>query len=326
MVAAVDGPIPGREARVVTKPEVITLEEHFTSPKLRALRGEKDTPLQRQLDDLGNLRIRAMDEAGIDLQVISENNPATQNLDAETAVMLARASNDILHEAVRTHPDRFAGFATLPTPDPEAAADELERAVSKLGFKGAMIMGLTHGRFMDDKQFRPIFERATALDVPLYIHPTPPHPAVVDAYFKEYPALAVAPLGFTLETLTHTVRLVVSGLFDEYPKLKIIVGHLGETMPYLMWRTDYLVAERMNMPRSFADYYRECFWLTTSGSFSNAALACAIAEMGADRIMFSVDWPFIPNALGRQWLDAAPVSDTDRAAILGGNARTLLRL
>jgi predicted TIM-barrel fold metal-dependent hydrolase len=326
MVAAVDGPILGREARVVTKPEVITLEEHFTSPKLRALRGEKDTPLQRQLDDLGNLRIRAMDEAGIDLQVISENNPAAQNLDAESAVKLARASNDILHEAVRTHPDRFAGFATLPTPDPGAAADELERAVGKLGFKGAMIMGLTQGRFMDDKQFRPIFERAAALDVPLYVHPTSPHPAVVDAYFKEYPALAVAPLGFTLETLTHTVRLVVSGLFDEYPKLKIIVGHLGETMPYLMWRTDYLVAERMSMPRSFADYYRECFWLTTSGSFSNAALACAIAEMGADRIMFSVDWPFIPNALGRQWLDAAPLSDADRAAILSGNARTLLGL
>jgi len=194
----------------MTLPKVIALEEHFTSPKLRALRGEKDTPVQRKLDDLGELRIREMDEAGIDLQVISENNPATQNLDAETAVKLARASNDVLHEAVRRHPDRFAGFATLPTPDPKAAAEELERAVSKLGFRGAMIMGLTHGRFMDDKRFRPIFERAVDLDVPLYIHPTPPHPAVQEAYFKEYPALAVAPLGFTLETLTHTFRLIVS--------------------------------------------------------------------------------------------------------------------
>src|SRR5882672_755009 len=236
------------------QPKIITLEEHFTSPKLKALRAEKDTPVQRKLDDLGALRIRAMDEAGIDLQVISENNPATQNLDAETAVKLARVSNDLLHEAVRAHPDRFAGFATLPTPDPKAAADELERAVTKLGFKGAMIMGLTHGRFMDDRQFRPIFERAAALDVPVYIHPTPPLTAVQEAYFKEYPALAVAPLGFTLETLTHTVRLVVSGLFDEFPKLKIIVGHLGETMPYLMWRTNYLVKERMPMPRTFAEY------------------------------------------------------------------------
>ena len=310
----------------MAQPQIITLEEHFTSPKLKALRGEKDTPVQRKLDDLGALRIAEMDAAGIDLQVISENNPATQNLDAEMAVKLARESNDILHEAVRAHPTRFAAFTTLPTPDPKAAADELERCVDRLGFKGAKIMGLTHGRFMDDKQFLPIFERAAALDVPVYIHPTPPMQAVQDAWFKEYPALAVAPLGFTLETLTHTVRLVVSGLFDEFPKLKIIVGHLGETMPYLMWRTNYLVAERMKMPRAFADYYREHFWLTTSGSFSDPALTCAIAEMGVGRILFSVDWPFMPNLPGRQWLDRAPVGEQDRALIFGGNARKLLKI
>jgi len=307
-------------------PKVITIEEHFTSPQLRDLRGEKDTPVQRKLDDLGALRIRAMDEAGIDLQVISENNPATQNLDAETAVKLACASNDRLFDAVRAYPDRFAGFATLPTPDPQAAADELERAVIKLGFKGAMIMGLTHGRFMDDIRFRPIFERAAALDVPVYIHPTPPLAAVQEAYFKEYPFLAVAPLGFTLETLTHTVRLIVSGLFDALPKLKIIVGHLGETAPFLLWRTSYLVAERAPMARPFADYYREHFWLTTSGSFSDAALTCAIAEMGVERILFSVDWPFMDNAAGRKWMDAAPVNDHDRALIFGANARKLLKL
>ena len=223
-------------------------------------------------------------------------------------------------------PDRFAGFATLPTPDPKAAADELERAVSKLGFKGAMIMGLTHGRFMDDKQFRPIFERAAALDVPLYIHPTPPHKAVQEAYFKEYPMLAVAPLGFTLETLTHTFRLIVSGLFDVYPTLKIIVGHLGETAPFLLWRTNNILSERMTMPRAFADYYREHFWLTTSGAFSDSALTCSIAEMGVERILFSVDWPFMSNVAGRKWMDAAPVNEHDRALIFGGNARKLLKL
>lgn len=306
--------------------KIIAIEEHFTSPKLRALRGDKDTPLQRKLDDLGSLRIREMDEAGIDLQILSENNPATQNLDAETAVRLAHDSNDLLHEAVRRHPDRFAGFATLPTPDPAAAAEELERAVTKLGFKGAMIMGLTHGRFMDDAQFRPIFERAVALDVPVYIHPTPPHPAVMETYFKEYPALAGAPLGFTIETLTHTYRLIVSGLFDALPKLKIIVGHLGETAPFLLWRTSDTLARHLPMPRSFADYYREHFWLTTSGAFSDTALTCAIAEMGVERIMFSVDWPFQGNLAGRKWLDAAPVNAHDRALIFGGNARKLLKL
>jgi len=308
------------------QPKVIVLEEHFTSPKLRALRAEKDTPLQRKLDDLGALRIREMDEAGIDLQVISENNPATHQLDTESAVTLARASNDALHEAVRAHPDRFAGFATLPTPDPKAAADELERAVSKLGFKGAMIMGLTHGRFMDDKQFRPIFERAAALDVPLYIHPTPPHRDVMAAYFKDYPVLAGAPLGFTIETLTHSYRLIVSGLFDELPALKIIVGHLGETAPFLLWRTSDILAERMKMPKTFADYYRAHFWLTTSGAFSNSALFCSITEMGIERILFSVDWPFQRNLAGRKWLDAAPMNEHDRALIFGVNAKKLLKL
>jgi predicted TIM-barrel fold metal-dependent hydrolase len=306
--------------------KIITIEEHFTSPKLRDLRGDKDTPLQRKLDDLGTLRIRDMDEAGIDFQILSENTPATQDLDPETAVALARDSNDLLYETVRRHPDRFGGFATLPTPDPAAAADELERTVTRLGFRGAMIMGLTHGRFMDDKQFWPIFERAAALDVPVYIHPSLPHPAVMDAYFKEHPALAGAPLGFTIETLTHTCRLVVSGLFDAYPRLKIIVGHLGETAPFLLRRTSDTLARQMTMPRSFADYYREHFWLTTSGAFSDTALTCSIAEMGAGRIMFSVDWPYQGNLAGRKWLDAAPVNAHDRALIFGGNAAKLLKL
>lgn len=310
----------------MSQPKIVALEEHFTSPRLRELRGEKDTPLQRKLDDLGALRIREMDAAGIDLQILSENNPATQNLDPESAVTLARASNDALHHAVRAHPSRFSGFATLPTPDPKAAADELERAVTKLDFKGAMIMGLTHGRFMDDPQFHPIFERAVALDVPIYIHPTPPHPAVHDIYFKDYPALAGAPLGFTIETLTHTFRLIVSGLFDKFPTLRIIVGHLGETAPFLLWRTEHALADRIKLPRAFADYYRQHFWLTTSGAFSDAALACSIAEMGVDRILFSVDWPFVNNELGVRWLDRAPISEHDRTLILGANAIKLLKL
>src|SRR3954463_13728497 len=176
---------------MASQAKVITIEEHFTSPKLRDLRGEKDTPLQRKLDDLGALRIREMDEAGIDLQILSENNPATQNLDPEGAVTLARASNDALHHAVCAYPGRFAGFATLPTPDPKAAADELERAVTKLGFKGAMVMGLNRGnRFLDETPVWPILERAQALDVPIYLHPSTPHPAVTEVYYKGFAGLA----------------------------------------------------------------------------------------------------------------------------------------
>jgi 2,3-dihydroxybenzoate decarboxylase len=304
---------------------VITIEEHFWTPELSGS-GQKNVGVPQRLSDLGELRIREMDEAGIDLQVISETAPATQNLDPDSAVKLARRSNDFLHAAIRAHPDRFAGFATLPTPDPAAAAAELERAVTQLGFKGAMIMGLTHGRFFDEKQFWVIFERAAALDVPVYIHPGPPHPAVVEAYYKDYPGLVGAPLGFAVETLTQAVRIVVSGVLDAYPGLKIIVGHLGEALPFLLWRIDDTLARQMKLPRGFAEYVRQHFYVTTSGAFSDTALQCSIAELGVERIMFAVDWPYQPNVPGRKFLDAAPISDRDRQLIFGGNARALLRL
>jgi 2,3-dihydroxybenzoate decarboxylase len=304
---------------------VITIEEHFWTPELSGS-GQKNVGVPQRLSDLGELRIREMDEAGIDLQVLSETAPATQSLDPDSAVKLARRSNDFLHAAIRAHPDRFAGFATLPTPDPAAAAAELERAVTRLGFKGAMIMGLTHGRFFDEKQFWVIFERAAALDVPVYIHPGPPHPAVVEAYYKDYPGLVGAPLGFTVETLTQAVRIVVSGVLDAYPGLKIIVGHLGEALPFLLWRIDDTLVRQMKLPRGFADYVRQHFYVTTSGAFSDTALQCTIAELGVERIMFAVDWPYQPNVPGRKFLDAAPISDRDRQLIFGGNARKLLRL
>jgi predicted TIM-barrel fold metal-dependent hydrolase len=306
-------------------PNVITIEEHFWTPELNGT-GQRQAGAAQRLSDMGELRIREMDEAGIDLQVMSETAPATQNLDPESAVRLARRSNDFLHEAVRAHPDRFAGFATLPTPDPAAAADELERAVTRLGFKGAMIMGLTHGRFLDEKDFWPIFERAAALDVPIYIHPGPPHRAVVEAYYKDFPDLVGAPLAFTVETLTHAVRLIVRGVFDAYPGLKVIVGHLGEALPFLLWCIDNTLARHTRLARAFSDYARQHFYVTTSGAFSNTALQCTIAELGVEKILFAVDWPFMPNVPGRKFMDAAPISEGDRALIFGGNARKLLKL
>jgi len=304
---------------------VIAIEEHFWTPELSGS-GKKNTGVPQRLSDLGELRVREMDEAGIDLQVLSETAPATQNLAPDAAVTLARRSNDFLHAAIGRQPDRFAGFATLPTPDPAAAADELERAVTRLGFKGAMIMGLTHGRFFDEKPFWVIFERAAALDVPIYIHPGPPHPAVIEAYYKGYPGLIGAPLGFTVETMTQSARIIVSGVLDDYPGLKIILGHLGEALPFLLWRIDDTLAKQVKLPRGFADYFRQHFYLTTSGAFSDSALLCSIAELGAERIMFSVDWPYQPNVPGRKFIDAAPISTHDRTLILGQNARALLKL
>jgi 2,3-dihydroxybenzoate decarboxylase len=317
------------------KPLVIALEEHYWDSDLVALypgkEGKRLSEVELRLQDLGALRLKEMDEAGVDVQVLSHGAPGTQKFAPETAVRLARQTNDRLHRFITANPNRFAAFADLPTPDPKAAADELERTVDKLGFKGAMVHGLTSGtEFVDHKQFWPIFERAQALDVPIYIHPAFPHPAVIDAYYKEYaqrfPEIVGPALGFTVETLTQGVRLVLSGVFDAYPRLKIIMGHLGEGLPFLLWRVDQALSRPGNEGLSFRDVFCEHFYVTTSGNFSNPALMCAVMELGVDRILFSVDWPFVSNALGTAWMDNVPLCREDRVKILGGNAKHLLRL
>jgi 2,3-dihydroxybenzoate decarboxylase len=218
----------------------------------------------------------------------------------------------------------------LPTAEPTAAADELERAVTRLGFKGAMVHGLTNGAFLDQKQFWPIFERAQALDVPLYMHPAVPHKAVVEAYYQDYleqfPGLMTAAWGFTVECATQGIRLVLSGVFDAYPKLKIILGHLGESLPFSLWRIDMALARQFNRSTPFRDCFREHFWITTSGNFSTPALLCCVMEMGVDRIMFSVDYPFVPNPPGMKWMEGIPLGPEDRAKILSANAQRLLKL
>jgi 2,3-dihydroxybenzoate decarboxylase len=316
------------------RPKVIAIEEHYWDRELAQHFGGRDAMrgggILERLYDLGALRLKEMDEAGIDMQVLSHGAPSTQKLDPETAVRLARAVNDRLYEVCRAHPDRFAGFAALPTPEPKAAADELERTVTKYGFKGAMVHGLTNGLFLDDKRFWPIFERAQKLDVPLYMHPATPSPAVIEAYYKDYaqdfPSILNAGWGFTVETATQGIRLVLSGVFDAYPGLKIILGHLGETLPFLLWRIDHAMSRPGNKPVAFRDTFCEHFYVTTSGFFSNPALLCCVMEMGVDRVIFSVDYPFVENPPGTQWIDNVPLSAEDRAKILNGNVRKLLKL
>ena len=302
-----------------SKERIVAVEEHFWIPELRdrysGPRGISAHTPARQLDDLGEIRLRDMDAAGIDVQVISHMQPGTQIFDAETAIALARKANDALYAATSAHPTRFAGFAELPTVDPKAAADELERAITRLQFKGALINGLTAGAFLDDRRFWCIFERAQALDVPIYLHPGIPHPAVTEAYYSDhrrgdFPFLSVA-WGFTAETAIHAIRLIVSGVFDAYPRLKIILGHLGETIPFTLWRCDWLV-NHVGAKSGFADTFREHFYVTTSGDFQKTALVCAIAELGIDRIMFAVDYPYNANAEGVAFVRSAPLSDADK--------------
>jgi predicted TIM-barrel fold metal-dependent hydrolase len=312
---------------------VIALEEHYWDPDLVALfpdrEGKRVSEVERRLLDMSELRLREMDEAGIDVQVLSHGAPGTQKLAAEPATRMARRTNDRLAEFIAGNPKRFSGLCLLPTADPTAAADELERSVNKLGLKGAMVHGLTNGKFLDEKQFWPIFERAQALDAPIYVHPSFPHPAVIDAYYKDYaaayPELIGPALGFTVETATQCVRLVLSGVFEEYPNLKIVVGHLGEGIPFLLWRIDQSLA-RSNSTTPFKETFRKNFYLTTSGNFSDTALTASIAEMGIDRILFSVDWPFISNKMASDWLNAAALSAADKAKVFGQNAKALLKL
>jgi 2,3-dihydroxybenzoate decarboxylase len=317
------------------KPQVIALEEHYLDPEVARHFKEggpesRPGPLRERLEDVAALRIREMDEAGIDIQVLSHSAPATQRLDAETAVPVTRQANDRLREKVQASSGRFEAFAALPTANPGAAADELERAVTKLGFKGAMVHGLTNGKWFDDRQFWPIFERARALDVPIYIHPAVPHPAVVEAYYRDYlkdfPGLLTAAWGFTVETATQGIRLVLSGVFDRYPGLKIIMGHLGESLPFSLWRIDMALQRQGNRATPFRETFREHFWITTSGNFSTPALLCCVLEMGVDRILFSVDYPFVPNPPGMRWMDQVPLGPDDRAKILSGNAKRLLKM
>jgi predicted TIM-barrel fold metal-dependent hydrolase len=312
---------------------IVAIEEHFWIPELRdrysGARGISAHTPARQLDDLGEIRLREMDAAGIDVQVISHMQPGTQIFDRDTAVALARKANDALYAATRAHPARFAGFAELPTVDPEAAADELERTVTRHNFKGALINGLTAGAFLDQKRFWCIFERAQALDVPIYFHPGIPHAAVTEAYYSDYrrgdfPFLSVA-WGFTAETAIQAIRLIVSGVFDAYPRLKIILGHLGETIPFTLWRCDWIL-QHVGGRSGFADAFREHFYLTTSGNFQQSSLACCIAELGIDRIMFAVDYPYNSSAEGVAFVRAAPISEADKAKILHGNADRVLRL
>lgn len=314
---------------------IIALEEHYWDRELAAtFKGPEagrggDTDMR--LFDFAGIRVKEMDEAGIDIQVLSHGAPSAQKLPPETAVAVTRGVNDRLAAEVKKNPKRFAGFAALPSAVPEAAADELERAVKEHGFKGAMIHGLSNGEFLDLPKFWPIYARAEKLDVPIYFHPSLPDQRVTDIYYQEYAKdfpLVVRPAwGYTVETATQAIRLVLSGVFEKHPKLKIILGHFGETIPFLLWRIDSSLKRPGQKPLAFRDIFTSNFWLTTSGFFSDPALLCCVMEMGVDRILFSVDWPFVQdNQPAVHWLERIPFSDEDKAKIASGNAKRLLRM
>jgi predicted TIM-barrel fold metal-dependent hydrolase len=311
---------------------VIAIEEHYYDQELVQHFGriEPNPAVVDRMFEFGERRLKEMDEAHIDIQVLSHGAPSAQRLTGDGAIALTQRVNDRLAAVVAARPDRFAAFGALPTCDPPAAADELERIVDKLGFKGAMIHGLANDMFVDHKRFWPIFERAHRLDVPIYLHPSIPHQAVMDVYYKDYakdfPLVIRAAWGFTVETATQAIRMVLSGIFETYPGLKIIIGHLGEMLPFQVWRIDAALSRPGQKSISFRDVFCGNFHITTSGNFSDPALMCCVQEMGVDRIMFAVDWPFVANTPATQWMQSVPLCDEDKVKILSGNAKRLLRM
>ena len=318
----------------------IALEEHITTPRYIAAteyqshnsQNRHIQIFQEKLLDIGDTRIADMDASGIDVQVLSLAAGALDKLDAATAASLARDANDLLAEAAARYPGRFASFATLSLQEPEKAAEEFERCVRQLGFVGAMVHGTCDGLFLDDPRFTPLFAAAESLDVPIYLHPAPPPETVQKAYFEGLPGaaslmLSTAAWGWHVETGLHVLRLIASGLFDRFPKLKMIVGHMGENLPFSIARADAVLSRSgLDLKRSVREYFQEHFWLTTSGYFTLPPFQCALDVVGVDRILFSVDYPFSPNAVGKKFLDTLPVNNTEREKIASGNAAKLLRI
>ncbi len=284
--------------------KTITLEEHFLTNEavkatahLRAkdpTAGYRDPATLAKLLDIGAGRVADMDAAGIDMQVLSLAVCGLEELKPEAATALALNTNDEVAAAVRARPDRLAGFATLALHEPEKAAAEFERCVTKLGFKGALVNGTNNGKFLDHPRFSPIFEAAQALDVPVYLHPSPPPMPVRDAYYKGLPGqtgnfLSTAGWGWHVETGMHSLRLILSGVFDRFPKLKIIIGHMGENLPFSVARADSVLSPHAtSLKRKVIDYFHEHFYVTTSGYFTLPPFLCALEVVGADRLLFSI--------------------------------------
>ena len=325
----------------------VALEEHFTVPALvgridpdairrRGFRPRKlppngPNPLEL-LPEIGERRLQSMDEAGITMQVLSSSGPGPDLVPGPNGIAMSREMNYHLAAAIARHPNRFAGFATLPMQEPDAAAVELARAVKDLGFLGAVINGTTDGRFLDHPSYDHILAAAVELDVPIYIHPHLPPEPVRQAYFSDLPAgasrvLESAGWGWHSETAIHVLRMVVAGTLDRHPRLKLIIGHMGEMLPMMLARADEVFAldiDHLDRPvsRTILDHV----WLTTSGIFSEPPFVVALQTFGIDRIMFSVDYPFAPNAKGRAFLEQLTLTPDDRAKLTHRNADALLRL
>ena len=323
---------------------IVTLEEHVSFPEMsvflpdsiledRKLSGAA-LQMQAKLADISGERLSSMKETGITMQVLSVENVDVYLLPDSLAPEFASKYNDLLADKMKDHPESFTAFALLPMTTPAAAADELERTVKTYGFRGAMIKGTINGEFLDAPKFAPVFERAEKLGVPLYIHPGIPPKEVINAYYSNVgdttgpnEAIACYGWGWHSETAIHILRLFVGGVFDKYPKLKIIIGHMGEMLPVMWSRSNGVFRPGVfgKNQRTLIDTFREQLYITTSGIFTQPPLQLAIDTIGIDNILFSIDYPFSTNQMGIDFLNNIQLPADQVAKIAHGNADRLLR-
>jgi 5-carboxyvanillate decarboxylase len=294
---------------------------------------ERTRAVAARLEDLGQRRIDDMDATGIAMQILSLTAPGVQIFDAATAVSLARAANDELAAAIAARPTRYTGLAAIAPQNPAAAAKELERAVRSLGLKGAIVNSHTHGEYLDDPKFWDIFAAAEALDVPIYIHPTSPPNSMIQPFMER--GLDGAVFGFAVETGLHALRIVVSGAFDRFPNLRIVLGHLGEGLPYWLFRIDFMhgsavranrYASQPKLQRKASDYLRENFYYTTSGMAWTPPIRYVQDVMGVDRVLYAMDYPyqFVPEEV--TVTDELPIDRSDLQAFYQTNAERVFKL
>lgn len=315
----------------------IALEEAFSLPGVRTKVGTMSgdphyqadavADWNRRLTDFTEFRIPDMDAHGIDVQVLSLTAPGVQaEPDTTAAIKLARTANDFLAETIAAHPARFAGLAALPLQDPAAACAELDRAIGELGLNGALVNGHTFGRYLDEEEFRPVWGKLEELRVPLYLHPGAP-PQDDWQVFRGHPYLRGPTFGWAAETAAHTLRLIYAGVFDDFPDATLILGHMGEFLPFQKARLDARYEfMTLGLGKRPSEYLESNVMITTTGVCSAEALTGAIAAVGADNIMFGVDYPFERTDVAVRFLDDAPVCAADRAKIAHRNAERVLGL
>ncbi|MDI3468447.1 MAG: 2-amino-3-carboxymuconate-6-semialdehyde decarboxylase [Pseudolabrys sp.] len=321
----------------------IAVEEHFATPafvqgpgkqffeRFKNM-GPRGAQIAERLFETGDKRVAEMDAAGVDMQILSLNSPGVEQAEPAEAVACARDANDFLADTVRQHAARFAGLASLPIQAPEEAAKELERCVRRLGFKGTNINGHTRGHYLDDPFFAPVLDCAVALDVPIYLHPTVPHKPVADALYGGFApsvsgVLASSGWGWHIETAIHLLRMILGGVFDRHPKLQIVIGHMGEAIPFMLPRLNRNLSPQLTeLSRPFSDYLRQNVHYTFGGFNFTPTFLNLLLEIGVDRIMFSVDYPYGSMEEAMSFLRHLPVNELDRERIAHGNAENLFKL